>query len=95
MNADSISQARVVEIGDVTAGIVIAEENGFRFFSAQRPFDPLDGRVFRSIKRAIDAAQDRLQRSGPPPRSRQRPNEDVDPNLDLPLAIPRPFLLPV
>jgi len=48
--SSTISTARVIEIGRVTAGIAVPEEDGFRFFSSQRAFDPLDGRRFRSLR---------------------------------------------
>jgi hypothetical protein len=87
----SIGQARVIEIDGVAAGIVVAEEGGFRFFSAQHPFDPLDRRLFRSLKQATSAAQRRLQRKIPP--REPRPNRAGE--AELMLAIPGPFLLPV
>jgi hypothetical protein len=91
----SSSQARVVEISGVAAGIVIAEEGGFRFFSAQQPFDPLDGRFFRSIKRVLAAAQDRLRQSNPKRKQRPISIEEVHMTSNLLLAVPHPFLLPV
>ena len=91
MTDHSIGQARVIEIDGVAAGIVVAEQGGFRFFSAQRSFDPLDRRLFRSLKQATSAAQRRLQRAMPP--REPRPNHTGE--ADLMLAIPGPFLLPV
>jgi hypothetical protein len=95
MSTPSISHARIVEIGDVTAGIVIAEQGGFRFFSAQRPFDPLDRHVFRSIKQLTAAARERLRRSRSPRKSRSSRAEGTASSSDLILAVPGPFLLPV
>lgn len=53
-------QARVIEIGEVTAGIAVPEPGGVRFFSSERDFDPLDGTVFRSVEQAAKAARDRF-----------------------------------
>ena len=35
--------ARVIEVGEVAAGIAVPEDRGVRFFSASRDFDGLDG----------------------------------------------------
>ncbi|MCI9880253.1 hypothetical protein MTL_09385 [Methylobacterium goesingense] len=58
--------ARIIEIGEVTAGIAVPEPGGVRFFSSSRDFAPLDGTVFRSVEQAARAARDRF-------RSRTRP----------------------
>jgi hypothetical protein len=61
--------ARVIEIGEVTAGIVVPEPGGVRFFSSSRDFDPLDGAIFRSVEQAAKAARERFrQRTRPAPR---------------------------
>src|SRR3712207_5998525 len=53
--------ARVIEIGDVTAGIVVPEGDGtVRFFSAQRQFDRLDRRLFRQIDLVTKAVRELL-----------------------------------
>ena len=57
-----MASAHVIEIGDIAAGIVVLEEDGFRFFAANRPFYPLEGAVFRTIDQATRAARERLQR---------------------------------
>ena len=90
MTDHSIGQARVIEIDGIAAGIVVAEEGGFRFFSAQRSFDPLDRVLFRSLKQATSAAQRRLHRKIPP----REPHPNRTGDADLMLAIPGPFLLP-
>ncbi|WP_051440011.1 hypothetical protein [Methylobacterium sp. 10] len=51
---------RVIEVGEVTAGIAVPERGGVRFFSSGRDFDPLDGLVFRSVEQAAKAARDRF-----------------------------------
>ena len=65
--------ARVIEVGEVTAGIAVPERGGVRFFSSERRFDPLDGVVFGSVEQAAKAARDRfraLTRPPGPPRTR-------------------------
>ncbi|WP_246733440.1 hypothetical protein [Methylobacterium sp. BTF04] len=53
--------ARVIEIGEVTAGIAVPETAGVRFFASNRDFGPLDGTVFRSVEQAAKAARDRFR----------------------------------
>lgn len=95
MSNTTISTARVIEIGNMTAGIAVPEEGGYRFFSAQPPFDALDGRRFRSLKLIASAAHERWQRNAPPPIPKSSPTKLADLSPDLLLAIPGPFLLPV
>ncbi|WP_244480509.1 hypothetical protein [Methylobacterium sp. Leaf399] len=57
---------RVIEIGEVTAGIAVPEHGGVRFFSSRRDFDPLDGTVFPSVEQAARAVRTRF-------RARTRP----------------------
>lgn len=52
-----MSTAYVIESADSSAGIVIRERAGFRFFAASRQFGRLDRRLFKSIgaaERAIE-----------------------------------------
>ena len=61
---------RVIEIGDVAAGIVVPEQDGtVRFFSAGREFDGLDRRSFRRIDLALAAVREFLERKAPTGRS--------------------------
>ncbi|GJD30408.1 hypothetical protein PMNALOAF_1655 [Methylobacterium adhaesivum] len=63
---------RIIEIGEVTAGIAVPEKGGVRFFSSQSDFDLLDGTVFGSVEQAARAARERFRaRSG----GRGRPAE--------------------
>lgn len=55
--------ARVIEVGEVAAGIAVPEDRGVRFFSASRDFDGLDGRVFRNSEQAARAVRE-LARPG-------------------------------
>lgn len=57
---------RIIEIGEVTAGIVVPEPGGVRFFSSSRDFAPLDGTVFRSVEQAARAARDRFRNQSRP-----------------------------
>lgn len=50
----------VIEIGNVTAGIIVATKGGFRFFAAEKTFSSLDLELFRSIKDANRAARAKL-----------------------------------
>ena len=52
-----MSKAYIIEIHNRTAGIVAGDERGFTFFSADRAFDRLDGRDFRSAREAERAAK--------------------------------------
>ena len=70
------ASARVVEIGDVTVGIVIPETNGaVRFFSAGREFDSLDRRSFRSVVVAMKAVRDLLAGRTRVPHAAETPRE--------------------
>jgi hypothetical protein len=52
--------ARVIEIGEITAGIAVPEGRGVRFFSSARDFDGLDGTIFRTAEQAARAARARV-----------------------------------
>lgn len=58
---DTLPPTRVIEVGEVTAGIAVPEPRGVRFFSSQRTFDPLDGTLFRSVEQAARAARERAR----------------------------------
>ena len=58
--------ARIIEVGEIAAGIAVPEPGGVRFFASSRDFAPLDGTVYRSVEQAARAARDRF-------RSRTRP----------------------
>lgn len=65
--------ARVIEVGEVTAGIAVPEPGSVRFFSSERDFDVLDGAVFRSVEQAAKAVRDRFRHVARTP-SRGRPS---------------------
>ncbi|MCJ2089497.1 hypothetical protein MKK88_26410 [Methylobacterium sp. E-005] len=52
---------RVIEIGEITAGIAVPEGRGVRFFSSARDFDGLDGTLFRTTEQATRAARERVR----------------------------------
>ncbi len=53
--------ARVIEVGEVAAGIAVPEDRGVRFFSASRDYDGLDGMLFRSPEQAARAVRERAR----------------------------------
>jgi len=57
------SATHVIEVGEVTAGILVAVEGGFRFFAAGLPFRSLDLAIFRTIEDASRAAREARQAS--------------------------------
>ena len=88
-----MASAHVIEVGDITAGIVVLEQGGFRFFAAERAFHPLEGALFRTLDHATRAARERLRPRKTPDRRASPPN----PNGagDLARAAVRPGSLPL
>ena len=87
-----MASAHVIEVGDITAGIVVLEQGGFRFFAAERAFHPLEGALFRTLDHATRAASERLR----PRKTRDRPSSPPNPNGagDLARGVVRPVSLP-
>lgn len=56
-SASRSDEAFVIETFDVAAGVVVRQENGYRFFAANGDFQSLDGSVFKSPKAAQRAAE--------------------------------------
>ena len=52
----SLAQAFAIEVHGRSAGIVVAESNGFMFFAADGAFRALDRRVFKHVGQAERAA---------------------------------------
>ena len=52
----SSAQAYAIEVHGRSAGIVVAGQSGFTFFAAERLFSDLDGRVYRRVHQAEQAA---------------------------------------
>ena len=61
-----MASAHVIEVGEITAGIVVLEHGGFRFFASERAFSSLEGAVFRTTDQAVRAARERLRPRKPP-----------------------------
>jgi hypothetical protein len=57
-----MSKAFIIEVESRTAGIVAEDKKGYCFFSAERAFESLDGRQFRSVRDAERAARALLQK---------------------------------
>jgi hypothetical protein len=51
-----MSDAYIIETPLMTAGIVAAQEKGFRFYASHPAMFPLEGKVFESVKAAQRAA---------------------------------------
>lgn len=49
--------AYIIEIANRTAGIVVADGRGFRFFASEAAFDALEGEQFSSARAAERAAR--------------------------------------
>lgn len=49
--------AFVIDTDETIAGIVVTVGRGYRFFSSGRPFDALEGRIFRDPAAAQSAAR--------------------------------------
>ena len=71
-----MSESYVIEVDDLSAGIVVRERAGYRFFAAAFQFFHLDGQVFGTVSCAERAAEEllRSKRRRPPaePRARGR-----------------------
>jgi hypothetical protein len=51
-----MSDNYIIEVGSKAAGIVVRYPDGFRFFSANHQYYPLEGQVFRNARDAEHAA---------------------------------------
>ena len=56
-----MADAYILETAQDTAGIIVAEPGGVRFYAATRHFDRLDGVLYKSVK-AARLAVDQLSR---------------------------------
>ena len=72
-----MSKAYIIEVHHRTAGIVMGDGRGFRFFSSDRAFDRLEGHEFRSARDAERAARALLGGVG-----RDKSSEPLFANLD-------------
>jgi hypothetical protein len=51
-----MSDTYIIEVGAKTAGIVVRDSNGYRFFAASHRFNALEGQLFRNAREAERAA---------------------------------------
>jgi hypothetical protein len=51
-----MSDSYIIEVSSGPAGIVVRDKVGYRFFSASRDFNQLEGRYFASAREAERAA---------------------------------------
>ena len=47
-----MSDTFIIEVGSETAGIVVRNPEGYRFFSATHRFNALEGQLFRNAREA-------------------------------------------
>ena len=52
-----MSDRYIIEIGSQTAGIVVRDPGGYRFFAASNRFNRLEGQLFRNAREAERAAR--------------------------------------
>jgi hypothetical protein len=52
-----MSNSYIIEVGSQAAGIVVRDSRGYRFFAANRRFNSLEGRLFRTVREAERAAR--------------------------------------
>lgn len=60
--SEAMTQSYVIEVGDESAGLVVAERGGYRFFASRDRFARLEGRVFATPQAAERAANDEARR---------------------------------
>ena len=87
-----MATAHVIEVGDITAGIVVPERGGLRFFASDRAVQALEGALFRTIEQATRAARERLSPRKTPTRRSAPPNPSKAENFAS--AAFGPFSLP-
>ena len=69
----TMAEAFVIETSHYTAGIVAAQDRGFRFYASHPAMVPLEGRIFRNPKAAQFAAEELAANTEiPPARGRLR-----------------------
>jgi len=47
-----MSDSYIIEVGSKTAGIVVRNPDGYRFFGATHRFNALEGQLFRNAREA-------------------------------------------
>ena len=51
-----MSDTYIIEVSSHTAGIVVRDPEGYRFFAASHRFNPMEGLLFRNAREAERAA---------------------------------------
>jgi hypothetical protein len=51
-----MSDTYIIEVSSHTAGIVVRDPDGYRFFAASHRFNPMEGLLFRNAREAERAA---------------------------------------
>jgi len=67
-----MSESYVIEVDDLSAGIVVRERAGYRFFAAAFQFFHLDGQIFGTVPHAEHAARELLRSKRAPAPAKQR-----------------------
>jgi hypothetical protein len=67
-----MADAFVIQTAELTAGIVVLERSGVRFYASEPEFHGLDGKLFKNIRAARQAVQ---QLGRAPGSTAQRPSE--------------------
>ena len=52
-----MADAFVIQSAELTAGIVVVERGGVRFYASEREFHGLDGKIFKNIRAARQAVE--------------------------------------
>jgi len=52
-----MSSAHVIEVGEITAGIVVSDHGRFRFFASEQACHSLEGVLFRTVDQAARAVR--------------------------------------
>ena len=52
-----MSNTFIIEVGSLSAGIIVRGPGGYQFFAASRPFSRLEGQTFRNAREAERAAK--------------------------------------
>lgn len=62
-----VSGAYVIEVGEIAAGILVRDQDAYRFFAAHHDFHLLEGCVFRTPHAAQKAAERMREATRPLP----------------------------
>ncbi len=59
-----MADAFIIEVSDITAGIVTSDRNRFQFYASHSALRSLEGLTFKSLKAAQFAVEQVVARSG-------------------------------